>query len=140
MLEKKYRKKQTKAAMKCTINVMWLLLGIIIFIIGLPFFPFGLVLNALGIWLIIKYASTKKAIKNLKVYGPLIVNNPEYTINDISKAVGKDSEEVIKDFEKMQKAKLLYGNFDPSGTKFVIDDDFNLSYFLMTQGWANAIN
>ena len=84
-----------------------------------------------------RYNEINNVADNIREYGVLMVNHPEYTVYDFSKALKRDTETVNKDIEKMLKKKVLFGTTDQ--TKFTLDDDFNLRILLQQNGWASAV-
>ena len=74
---------------------------------------------------------------NMREYGVLIANHPEYTVYDLAKAVKKEPEVVTKEIRQLIKKKVLFGSFDEY--RFILDDDFELKKFMRQKGWGSAI-
>ncbi|SES72644.1 hypothetical protein SAMN02910413_0646 [Pseudobutyrivibrio sp. C4] len=142
MMDKKYRKKNGKAYRVIWCNTFKLVAAVIcllitlVCLIGAAIIPAVLFL-ALTVLEFYRYNEINNVADNIREYGVLMVNHPEYTVYDFSKALKRDTETVNKDIEKMLKKKVLFGTTDQ--TKFTLDDDFNLRILLEQNGWASAV-
>jgi hypothetical protein len=105
----------------------------------LVFLVFSGPILLLAVFLGYRSHQVTKATDYIRDYGPLLINHPEYTLNDLSKAVKKDRETVTSEFEFMLKKKLLYGNLDLLNNKFTMADDYSLRYLLTKKRWNSAI-
>ena len=142
MLDKKYRKKNGKASRVIVFNSIrkvfagLFLVLTLVFLATLTLIP-TVVCLALTVLEFYKCSVIDNAVDNLREYGVLMVNHPEYTVYDYSKAFRKDVETVNADIDKLRKKKLLFGNTDQ--TKFYLDEDFSLRILLEQNGWAGAV-
>ena len=75
----------------------------------------------------------------IRDYGPLMVNHPEFCVSDYAKALRRDNERVVNEIKTMLKHKLLFADLDPSESKITVDEDYNLKFVLMQNGWASAV-
>ena len=142
MLDKKYRKKNGKAYLVIFFNSFRrVFAGLFLLIALFCLVAFALIPAVVFLALIILEFYRCKEIDNvtdnLREYGVLMVNHPEYTVYDFSKALRKDVETVNSDIEKMLKKKVLFGNAEQ--TRFCLDEDFNLRVLLQQNGWASAV-
>ena len=142
MLDKKYRKKNRKASLVVFFNsfrkvfACIFLLITFVCLVALALIPLVIFL-ALTVLEFYRCKEIDNAIDNLREYGVLMVNHPEYTVYDYSKALRKDVETVNADIDKMLKKKLLFGN--TAQTRFCLDEDFSLRILLQQNGWASAV-
>lgn len=97
------------------------------------------VLWALSIFGFYKLSQSSKALDDIREYGPLMINHPEYGVSEFSRALKKDREVVIKDINRMLKFKFLFGTLDENGGTFKLDEEYNLALFLSQRGWAEAV-
>ena len=82
---------------------------------------------------------SSKATYLIRDYGPLLINHPEYTVSDYSRAVRRYTDTVIKDIELMRKKKMLFGRFNMSCSVFTPDEDFSLRALLKHEHWDSAV-
>ena len=143
MLDKKYRKKNGKAARVIFCKDFILLFGIAFLLLGI-FNLFveiilAVVFLALAAFEFFRFNKRGEAIDLLRDFGPLLVNHPEYSVGDLAKGVRRDKEAVVNEIQFMLKKKVIFGTFDSGENKFTVDDDFNLRLLLQQKGWANAL-
>ncbi len=139
MFDKKFRKKNLKAYFVIGFNSLKLFWAIVGLIIGIVFMPFGVIFIALGIVEFVRYRKVNNAIDLIRDYGPLMVNHPEFCVSDYAKALRRDNERVVNEIKTMLKHKLLFAELDPSESKITVDEDYNLKFVLMQNGWASAV-
>ncbi|SDB40338.1 hypothetical protein SAMN02910298_01977 [Pseudobutyrivibrio sp. YE44] len=148
MLNKQNRKKNLKAYISIELAFWEKLLAFIILMMAstiavcepdIRVFIVTIPLWFIGFLLVFKARGTTKAAECLQEYGPLMVNHPEYTFVEYSKAVRRDRDTVTNEIEFMLKKKILFGTIDISNHKFIMDEDFSLRYVLNKERWNGAV-
>lgn len=82
---------------------------------------------------------SSKATYLIRDYGPILINHPEYTVSDYSRAVRRDTDTVVKELKLLCKKRMLFGQFNLSCSMFTPDEDYNLSALLKHKSWDSAV-